>query len=228
MSLSTIIHTDGGAAPNPGEGAYIAILQNGDRCAAVRGYAPHATNQQMELAAAIASLHALKSTAIPVQIYTDSQYVHDGASMWIKGWRKNGWKNSTGKPLANVELWQALDEIMAKYVISWHKVEGHAGVQMNVKADHLVADTRQAKGEPAHYQLVDIPTIESAWSFIRFQVEYTNPVVAQMRKELAGLLTPKPQQPKTDSEFIRELDELAARLKANLQSGPQRPKGPQE
>ncbi len=67
---------------------------------------------------------------------------------------------------------------------------------------------------------MDIPTVESGWSFTRFQVEYTNPVVAQMRKELAGLLIPKPQQPKTDSEFIRELDELAARLKANLK-GPQ-------
>ncbi len=195
-NLFTIIHTDGGAAPNPGEGAYVAILQNGDRSAVVRGYVPHATNQQMELAAAIAGLSALKSTRIPVHVYTDSQYLHGGASMWLKGWRKNGWKTAGGSPLANVELWQELDQIMAKYVITWFKVDGHAGVEMNVKADNLVWDTRQAKGIVSHYQVLDIPTIPCSWDFnqfIRQSAKTPRPEVAQLRKELAGLLK-GPQQ----------------------------------
>lgn len=187
-NLFTIIHTDGGASPNPGEGAYVAILQNGDRAAVVRGYAPHATNQQMELAAVIAGLHALKSTRIPVQIYTDSQYVESGASMWIKGWRKNGWKTRDGKPLANLNLWQELDTLMAKFAISWHKVDGHAGVEFNVKADHLAGDTRQARGIVERYQITDIPVIASTWNFTQFQSQQVNPLVAQMRKELAGIL----------------------------------------
>ncbi|GIK43787.1 MAG: hypothetical protein BroJett011_76200 [Chloroflexota bacterium] len=184
----TTIYTDGGASPNPGEGAYVAILQNGDRAAAVRGYAPHATNQQMELAAVIAGLHVLKSTRIPVHIYTDSQYVQGGASMWIKGWRKNGWKTTSGSPLANVELWQELDQVMNNYVISWFKVDGHAGVQMNVKADHMVQDTRQALGIASRYQIVDIPTIESPWHFTQFQTRQTRPEVNYLRDRFAGLL----------------------------------------
>jgi ribonuclease HI len=184
----TIIHTDGGAAPNPGEGAYVAILQNGERAACVRGYAPHATNQQMELAAVIAGLHALRSVKIPVHIHTDSQYVHGGASMWIKGWRKNGWKTTTGTPLANVELWQELDSVMGKFVIAWFKVDGHAGVEMNVKADNLVWDTRNARGIASRYQVTDIPTIESAWSFTQFQTQHVRPEVADLRNQFAGIL----------------------------------------
>jgi ribonuclease HI len=190
-NLFTIIHTDGGAAPNPGEGAYVAILQNGDKSAVVRGYVPHATNQQMELAAAIAGLHALKSTRIPVRIFTDSQYLHNGASMWIKGWRKNGWKNASGSPLANVELWQELDQLMAKYVIAWFKVDGHSGVEMNVKADNMVWDTREAKGIVNRYQVTDIPTVPCAWDFNQFvhqAAKTPRPKVAQLRKELANLL----------------------------------------
>lgn len=219
----TIIHTDGGCSPNPGEGAYIAILQNGDRLACVRGYAPYATNQQMELAAAIAGLSALKSTRIPVQVYTDSQYVQAGASIWINGWRRNGWKNRQGEPLANIELWQELDQVMNRFVISWLKVDGHAGVQMNVKADHLVADTRQAQGNPRHYQNIDVPEIACDWSFTRFnqqQSQAVQPEVEFLRNQLAHLLKP-PAQPETAdsslSGFARELDELAARLKTKLQ-----------
>jgi ribonuclease HI len=189
--LFTIIHTDGGASPNPGEGAYVAILQNGQRSACVRGYAPYATNQQMELAAAIAGLHALKSTRIPVHIYTDSQYLHAGASRWIRSWRKNGWKTSQGRVLKNVDLWQELDTVMAPYVITWFKVEGHAGVSMNVAADNLVWDTRDAKGDSTQYQMLDIPPIESPWEFSRFQRQLkqtVRPEVAQLRRRFAGIL----------------------------------------
>lgn len=187
----TIIHTDGGAAPNPGEGAYVAILQNGERSACVRGYALYATNQQMELAAVIAGLSALKSRRIPVKVITDSQYVHGGASRWLKDWRKNGWRTSKGKPLANLELWQELDQLISRYVIAWTKVAGHAGVEINVKADHLVQDTRQAKGDPALYQITDISTLPATWSFSQFQSQTIRPEVTALRDRYAHLLAQK-------------------------------------
>lgn len=188
--LFTTIYTDGGCAPNPGEGAYVAILQNGSRAGAVRGYAPHATNQQMELAAAIGGLHALKTAKIPVKIFTDSQYLNDGASRWLKGWKRNKWRTSKDEPLKNVDLWQELDYLIGQYVISWHKVGGHAGVEMNVKADGLVWDTRMAKGDPTLYQSVEIPTLASPWNFTDFQTKTVRPEVAYLRQKFAGLLSP--------------------------------------
>lgn len=186
----TQIHTDGGAAPNPGKGAFVAVLQFGDKSACVRGYTPHATNQQMELAAAIAGLSALKSTRIPVKLITDSQYLHDGASKWIKTWRKNGWKASDNKPLKNVELWQCLDAVMAPFVISWIKVSSHAGVIGNVAADNLVWDTRNAQGDPKHYQVTTIPTIPVAWDYNKLYQAPQHPVnseVADLRARFAEL-----------------------------------------
>jgi ribonuclease HI len=182
----TIIHTDGGASPNPGEAAYAAILQHGDKVACVRGYVPHATNQQMELAAVIAALHALKSTRIPVQVVTDSQYVHNGASKWINGWRKNGWRAS--RPIKNRELWQELDTAMSCFVISWVKVTGHGSSLMNNQADSLVQDTRQAEGDPSRYRVTDIPTIESTWSYLAFeQSRPLNPKAAALKQRFQAI-----------------------------------------
>jgi ribonuclease HI len=187
----TSIYTDGGCSPNPGQGAYVGILQHGDKTRCVRGYASHATNQQMELAAVITALYALKSTKYPVHIHTDSQYVCDGASMWLKSWKKNDWRTSGGSKIKNLDLWLALDDVMARFVITWFKVEGHAGVEFNVKADNLVTDTRQAKGNPVLYQMTDIPSLESTWNFISFQAsqnQTVRPEVAYLRQRYAGIL----------------------------------------
>jgi ribonuclease HI len=99
----------------------------------VRGYAADVTNQQMELAAVLAALSSLKSTRIPVHIHTDSEYVQLGASQRLKTWKRNGWRTTSGSKVKNLELWQELDALMDRYVIAWYKVEGHAGVEMNVK-----------------------------------------------------------------------------------------------
>lgn len=188
----TLIHCDGGARPNPGPSAYAAILQHGDKIACVRGYTSHATNNQMELAAVIAALHALKSTLIPVKIFVDSQYVFAGATRWIKSWRKNGWTTSKGQPVENRALWQELDHVMSRYVISWDKVAAHADNLMNNRADDLVWDTREAEGDPARFQVIDIPTLESPWSFNNFnqrQVEQKLPPKAlEMRQHFQSLL----------------------------------------
>lgn len=187
-SYFTIIHSDGGSRPNPGPGAYAAILQHGDKAACVRGYAPHTTNNQMELAAVIAALHALKSTRIPVKVMVDSQYVHAGATIWLKSWKKNGWRTTDDRPIKNKDLWIELDAIADKFVITWVKVDGHSSNLMNNRADTLVWDTREAEGDPARYQVTDIPTIDSPWSYTGFQAGQVNPQVAQLRDRFKSIL----------------------------------------
>ncbi|MCL4156007.1 UNVERIFIED_CONTAM: hypothetical protein GTU68_040329 [Idotea baltica] len=90
----------------------------------------------MELTAAIEALNALKKPT-QAELWTDSQYVKGGITSWIHGWKKNGWKTSARKPVKNVELWQALDEALKRHDVSWHWVKGHAGHDMNERADEL-------------------------------------------------------------------------------------------
>lgn len=94
------------------------------------------TNNRMELMAAIESLKALKRPC-HVQLTTDSNYVRDGITKWIHGWRRNGWRTSDKKPVKNAELWQALLEATAPHRIDWHWVKGHAGHPENERADAL-------------------------------------------------------------------------------------------
>lgn len=186
--LFTVIHADGGASPNPGQAAYAAILQNGDKIACVRGYVAHATNNQMELAAVIAALHCLKTTRIPVKMFVDSQYVHMGASQWLAGWKNNGWETSSGEPVKNQDLWQELDRLMSRFVITWGKVKGHAGNKMNNRADDLVQDTILAKGNPARYQLTDIPEIKCPWSYNGFVKSQLPPQAAALKKHFQEII----------------------------------------
>ena len=94
------------------------------------------TNNRMELTAAIEALNALKGPR-SVILYTDSTYVMEGINSWIEGWKKRGWKTSARKPVKNQDLWQALDDAVARHDIKWHWVKGHAGVEGNEKADAL-------------------------------------------------------------------------------------------
>lgn len=188
QSYFTTIYADGGCKPNPGPGAYAAILQHGEKVACIRGYAAETTNNQMELAAAIAALHTLKSSRIPVKVMVDSQYVHSGATMWLKGWKKNGFRTTDDRPVKNRELWIELDTVISRFVITWVKVDAHSSDLGNNKADALVWDTRDAKGDPTRFQMTEIPTIESPWSYTSFQATATNPVVADLRKRFAHIL----------------------------------------
>jgi ribonuclease HI len=107
-SKSVIIHTDGACSGNPGPGGWGAILKFGDVEKELKGGEAHTTNNRMELIAAISALEALKKTCT-VDLYTDSQYVRQGITGWIHGWKKNGWRTADKKPVKNVELWQRLD-----------------------------------------------------------------------------------------------------------------------
>jgi ribonuclease HI len=132
-----IIHTDGGASPNPGTGGWAAILSFGDREKELRGGELNTTNNRMELTAAISALEALKRPC-RVDLHTDSQYLRDGITKYINTWKRNGWRTADKKPVKNVELWQRLDRALGEHQIRWHWVKGHAGHGMNERADALV------------------------------------------------------------------------------------------
>lgn len=131
-----VIHTDGACSRNPGPGGWGAILRYNGHEKELQGGEPLTTNNRMELTAAIMALEALTRPAA-VEIHTDSQYVKDGISKWIHGWKRNGWKTSDKKPVKNAELWQRLDQALARHQVSWHWVKGHAGHDDNERADEL-------------------------------------------------------------------------------------------
>ena len=131
-----IIHTDGACSGNPGPGGWGAILDyNGTRKELYGGEAG-TTNNRMELMAAIEALNSLKRPCA-VEMHVDSQYVKDGITKWIHGWKRNGWKTADKKPVKNAELWQVLDAAVARHEIAWHWVKGHAGHDDNERADEL-------------------------------------------------------------------------------------------
>lgn len=136
MTSPVVIHTDGACSGNPGPGGWGAVLQYNGTVKELSGGAPHTTNNQMELTAAIEALNALKRPCA-VEMYTDSQYVKNGINGWLHGWKRNGWKTADKKPVKNVELWQALDEAVKRHQVTWHWVKGHAGDELNERADRL-------------------------------------------------------------------------------------------
>jgi ribonuclease HI len=142
MSMSeqrVVIHTDGACSGNPGPGGWGAILTFGDHEKELMGGEPQTTNNRMELSAAIAALEALKRPCF-VDLYTDSEYLKNGITSWINGWKRNGWRTADKKPVKNVDLWKRLDEAMAHHQVNWRWVKGHAGHAMNERADQLARD----------------------------------------------------------------------------------------
>lgn len=130
------LYTDGGCRGNPGPGGWGAVLIYGDHEKTLKGSEADTTNNRMELLAAIEGLDAL-NRAVPVDLYTDSKYVQQGITQWIHNWKKNGWKTAGKKPVKNQDLWQRLDQLMAKHEVTWHWVKGHAGHKYNEMADQL-------------------------------------------------------------------------------------------
>lgn len=135
--LKTVdIFTDGACSGNPGPGGWGAIMRYGATEKELSGGEMATTNNRMELMAAIAALEALKG-AVNVRIHTDSQYVKNGITSWIHGWKKNGWKTADKKPVKNVDLWQRLEAALKNHTIEWIWVKGHAGHDENERADAL-------------------------------------------------------------------------------------------
>ena len=136
MNERVEIHTDGACSGNPGPGGWGAILSLGEKTKELSGGEALTTNNRMELTAAIMALEAL-TRPCPVALYTDSQYLRGGVTGWIHGWKRNGWKTADKKPVKNVDLWQRLDAAAKIHDVEWHWVKGHAGHDMNERADAL-------------------------------------------------------------------------------------------
>ena len=147
MTPSVLIYTDGACRGNPGPGGWGAILISGEHVKEICGGEPDTTNNRMELMAAIQALEALKKPC-KVELHTDSTYVMKGISEWIFGWKKRGWKTADGKPVKNDDLWRRLDTARARQDVSWNWVKGHAGHELNERADALarkgLTDARKA------------------------------------------------------------------------------------
>jgi ribonuclease HI len=130
------IYTDGACSGNPGAGGWGAILVYGEAEKELSGGEAETTNNRMELMAVIAALEQLKAPC-KVDVYSDSTYVLKGISEWLPSWKARGWKTADKKPVKNVEYWQRLEAATARHEIKWHWVKGHAGHEMNERADAL-------------------------------------------------------------------------------------------
>lgn len=130
------IFTDGACRGNPGPGGWGALLRYGDLEKTLYGGALDTTNNRMELTAAIEALSVLKKSC-RVVLTTDSEYVRQGITSWLANWKKKGWKTSAKKPVKNIDLWQQLDQQVARHEIQWHWVKGHSGHRENEIADQL-------------------------------------------------------------------------------------------
>jgi len=130
------LFTDGACSGNPGPGGWGAILIFKGTEREVSGGEALTTNNRMELTAAIEGLEAL-TRGCAVDLHTDSQYLRNGITSWIHGWKRNGWKTADKKPVKNEDLWRRLDEAIARHDITWHWVKGHAGDSLNEAADLL-------------------------------------------------------------------------------------------
>ncbi|MBR9762069.1 MAG: ribonuclease HI [Rhodobacteraceae bacterium] len=133
--------TDGACSGNPGPGGWGVLMQarEGDSVLKERelkGGEANTTNNRMELLAAISALEAL-GRPTEITVVTDSQYVKNGVTGWIHGWKRNGWKTAAKKPVKNAELWQQLDEAARRHQVTWEWVKGHAGHPENERADEL-------------------------------------------------------------------------------------------
>jgi ribonuclease HI len=130
------IFTDGACRGNPGPGGWGVLMRFRDREKEMSGAEHETTNNRMELTAAIMALEALKKPC-HVILTTDSQYVMNGITQWLEGWKLKGWKTANRKQVKNVDLWQRLDAARNIHEIDWEWVRGHSGHPENERADEL-------------------------------------------------------------------------------------------
>jgi ribonuclease HI len=139
-----VIYTDGACSPNPGPGGWAAILTAGKNEKVLTGSDPRTTNNRMELTAALEGLKALKVPS-SVCIYTDSEYLRRGITEWLPGWQARNWRRKDGE-LANVDLWQPLASLCKTHQVDWKWLRGHAGHEMNERADRLAREASKKAG----------------------------------------------------------------------------------
>jgi ribonuclease HI len=136
--------TDGACIGNPGPGGWACILRSGEKTKEMFGSEAHTTNNRMEITAAIEGLRALREQC-EVEVVTDSEYLKNGITTWIKGWKRNGWKTAARKPVVNQDLWMTLDELVAKHQIQWTWTKGHASHADNNRCDELATQAARER-----------------------------------------------------------------------------------
>ena len=142
------LFTDGACRGNPGPGGWAYILRHLPTNKEMEGSGgePNSTNNRMELMAVIEGLRSLKRRC-RVELFTDSEYVRQGLMTWMPKWKANGWRRKTGtkfSPVKNVELWQQLDELVARHEIKFTRVAGHSGHPENDRCDELAVEAAEA------------------------------------------------------------------------------------
>jgi ribonuclease HI len=130
------VFTDGACQGNPGPGGWGAILRYRGHEKEISGYVPETTNNRMELQAAIEALKLIKRS-LPVDLYTDSEYLRKGMTEWLAGWKRNNWRTAAKQPVKNQDLWEQLDALATEHKITWHWVRGHNDHPENERADKL-------------------------------------------------------------------------------------------
>jgi ribonuclease HI len=136
MTPHVLIFTDGACSGNPGPGGWGAVLISKGREKEIWGGELATTNNRMELMAAIQALETLNQPC-KVELHTDSKYVQQGIGQWIHAWKTRGWKTADKKPVKNEDLWRRLDEARLRHDVQWRWVKGHAGHELNERADEL-------------------------------------------------------------------------------------------
>ena len=147
MAETVELFTDGACQGNPGPGGWGALLRYGGVEKELSGGEPATTNNRMELTAVICGLEALKRPC-RVVVTTDSQYVRNGITDWIRRWRRNGWRTADRQAVKNSDLWQRLDQVAAGHEVEWRWVRGHAGHPENERADRLATAAIAAVRRP--------------------------------------------------------------------------------
>ena len=138
--MKYVVYTDGACSGNPGPGGWGAVILDEEKNkTSISGKEKATTNNRMELMAPIMALRKIKKSS-EVIIYTDSTYLKNGITIWIKKWEKNGWKSTNKKPVKNKDLWVMLNELSREQIIDWKWVKAHAGNKYNEMADSLATE----------------------------------------------------------------------------------------
>lgn len=145
MSQNYIIFTDGASRGNPGPGGWGAIIATIDRVQELGGHEDATTNNRMEMRAILEALRACEDGA-SLSLFTDSQYAMNGATKWVHGWKRNGWKTKEGKDVLNRDLWEEIDRVAAGKHIEWNVISGHVGIPGNERVDVIASS--HADGKP--------------------------------------------------------------------------------
>ena len=135
-NINYIIYTDGACIGNPGKGGWAAIIiePTGER--EIVGFEKSTTNNRMELKAVIEALKEIEINS-QISLFSDSKYVIDGITKWIKNWKINDWKTTNKKEIKNLDLWMDLDKLTSKFKITWNWVKAHSASEYNNKVDRL-------------------------------------------------------------------------------------------